>query len=71
MKIKLQDIFMGCIVILMVMNLGILNVADVATVYRYITSVAAIIMGILCIFDSRIYARIKRCCHFMNWWLAI
>lgn len=71
MKIKMQDIFMGCIVILMVMNLGILNVADVATVYRYITSVVAIIMGIFCICDSRIYARIKRYCHFMNWWLAL
>ena len=68
MKVKIQDIFMGCIAILIVMNLGILNIADVATVYRYITSVVAIILAAVCICDSRIYQRIEGCCHYVNLW---
>lgn len=70
MKVKLQDLFMGCITFLIVMNLGILNVADLAVVYRYFTAVAAIAMAAVCICDARIYQRIEGCCHYINLWLV-
>lgn len=71
MKIKLQDAFAGCIVFLIILNLGILNIADLTTVYRYITSAVALILGIGCLCSVRVYARIKRYCHFMNIWLIV
>lgn len=71
MKIKLQDAFTGCIVLLIVLNLGILNVADLTTLYRYITSAVALTLGIGCLCSARVYSRIKKYCHFMNVWLVI
>lgn len=68
MKVKIQDIFQGIIIILVIMNLGILNIADTANLYRYITSVVSLIMGLFCICDSRAYSRIKECCYFINRW---
>lgn len=71
MKVKIQDIFQGIIIILVIMNLGILNIADTANLYRYITSVVSLIMGLFCICDSRAYSRIKECCYFINRWLIV
>lgn len=71
MKIKLQDAFAGCIIFLIVLNLGILNIADLTTLYRYITSAVALILGVGCLCSARVYLKIKNYCHFMNVWLVI
>lgn len=71
MKIKLQDAFAGCIVFLIVLNLGILNIADLTTLYRYITSAVSLILGVGCLCSARAYSKIKNYCHFMNAWLVI
>ena len=71
MKIKLQDAFAGCIIFLIVLNLGILNIADLTTLYRYFTSVLALILGVGCLCSAQVYSKIKNYCHFMNVWLVI
>lgn len=59
---------MGCIIFLIVLNLGILNVGNLANIYRYTTTIVIIILAAICICDSRIYRRIEGCCHYMNLW---
>ena len=59
MKIKLQDAFAGCIIFLIVLNLGILNIADLTTLYRYFTSVLALILGVGCLCSAQVYSKIK------------
>lgn len=71
MRIKLYNLCFYLLLILIVINLQLLNFGDFARLYRYLTALISVILGMFCILERKVYCKIRSYCRFMNIWIVL